>query len=237
MHELNKRITFGGEVVPAYLASAPKIIRAKRKMTSTPIPGSNREIVEMDYAWEPYDQPFSLFVGDGSENSIQSVLVDVARVLYKEGWQVLQDDYEPDYYRLAYYEGPFDVENRKTRVGVFTITFKCRAERFLISGNIEVDVPSGNNIFNPTAFKAKPLIHIEGSGNGTVTVNGTTMTFTNIADYLNVDCEKEDVYRLPAENRNNNMSGNFPVLDSGYNLVTFTGGITAVKITPRWWTL
>ncbi len=237
MHELNKRITFGGEVVPAYLASAPKIIRAKRKMTSTPIPGSNREIVEMEDAWEPYDQPFSLFVGDGSENSIQSVLADVARVLYKEGWQVLQDDYEPDCYRLAYYEGPFDVENRKTRVGVFNVTFRCRAERFLISGNIEVDVPSGNKIFNPTAFKAKPLIHIEGSGNGTVTVNGTTMTFTNIADYLNVDCEKEDVYRLPAENRNNNMSGNFPVLDSGDNLVTFTGGITAVKITPRWWTL
>lgn len=234
MHELNKRITFGGEVVPAYLASTPKIIRAKRKMRSIPIPGSNREIVEMEDAWESYDQPFSLFVGDGTENSIQDILNEVARVLYKDGWQILQDDYEPDYYRYAYYEGPFDIENRRTRVGKFDIEFKCRAERFLVSGNIPVGIESGDAIFNPTGYKAKPLIHIEGSGSGTLTVNGTTMAFTGITDYLNIDCDEQNVYRLPIENRNNNMTGEFPVLDPGDNIVSFTGGISTVTITPKW---
>ena len=106
--------------------------------------------------------------------------------MYKTGWQILLDDYEPDYYRLAYYIGPFDVQNKKTRVGTFDITFKCRPERFLITGNTEINVASGGTLTNPTAFNAKPMIHIEGSGNCSLTVAGTTLTITGMTDYLNL---------------------------------------------------
>lgn len=234
---LDRYITFGGDVIPAIIASTPKINRPARKIKSTAIPGSNREYVEMQEAWEPYDQDYELFVGDGSMDSIQAQLTAIAQILYKDGWQVLEDDYEPGIYRMAYFQGPFDVDNRYTRAGKFKITFRCQAERFLIEGNIPQAVASGGKVFNPTGFKSKPLIHITGSGNGTVMVNGVTMTFTGIADYLNIDCDTEDVYRLRAENRNNLMSGDFPFLAPGDNLVSFTGGIQSVTITPRFWTL
>lgn len=237
MDLLNRKITFGGDEVPALIASAPHIIRPTRKGTVTPIPGSSRELVEMEDAWESYDQPYSMFVGDGTPDSIQEALNEVARVLYKTGLQVLLDDYEPDYFRLAYYQGPFDVENRYTRLGKFDITFRCRPERFLISGNEAITVSSGDTLINPTAFAAKPLIHIEGSGSGTVTVAGTVMSFTGLVDFVNVDCDKMDVYRQPAENKNNLMTGNFPVLPSGENTISFTGGITSVTITPRYWVI
>ena len=81
---LKRRITFGGELVPALIASAPKIIRAKRKITVVQVAGSNREVVDMEDAWECYDQPYTLFVGDGTEDSIQEALVSVADVLYKK---------------------------------------------------------------------------------------------------------------------------------------------------------
>lgn len=237
MDLLNRKITFGGDEVPALIASAPNIIRPTRKGTVTPIPGSSRELVEMEDAWESYDQPYSMFIGNGTPDSIQEALNEVARVLYKTGLQVLLDDYEPDYFRLAYYQGPFDVENRYTRLGKFDITFRCRPERFLISGNNPVTVSSGDKLVNPTAFKAKPLIHIEGSGSGTVTVAGTVMSFSDLVDFVNVDCDKMDVYRQPAENKNNLMTGEFPVLPSGENTISFTGGITSVTITPRYWVI
>lgn len=237
MDLIKRRIAFGGDVVPAHIASAPHIIRPTRKGTVTPIPGSSRELVEMEDAWESYDQPYSMFIGDGTPDSIQEALNEVARVLYKTGLQVLLDDYEPDYFRLAYYQGPFDVENRYTRLGKFDITFRCRPERFLISGNNSVTVSSGDKLINPTAFAAKPLIHIEGSGSGTVTVAGTVMSFTDLVDFVNVDCDKMDVYRQPAENKNNLMTGEFPVLPSGENTISFTGGITSVTITPRYWVI
>jgi len=237
MNALDRKITFGGELVPAFVGSTPNIIRATRKMTVTPIAGSNREYVEMEDAWNTYEQPYTMFVGNGSEDCVPALIDEVARVLNKTGWQVLLDDYEPDYYRLAYYKGGLNVENRYTRLGKFDISFVCRPERFLITGNTAVQVVSGGTLFNPTAFNAKPLIKITGSGNGTLTVNGTVMSFTNIADYLNLDCEEQNCYRLPSENRNSLMTGEFPVLKSGDNGIAFTGGISSVEITPHWWTI
>ena len=237
MREMDKRITFGGEEVPAFIASVPKRISPKRKGTTTPIAGTNRVVVEMEDAWETYDQPYTLFVGDGTEDCVRAAIDEVARVLNKTGWQTLSDDYDPDYFRMAYFDNSFRVENRYTRLGKFDISFHCRPERFLVSGNIPLDVENGGILFNPTAFNARPLIHITGSGSGTLTVAGTTMSFTNIADYLNIDCDSQDVYRLPAENKNSLMTGDFPKLKSGDNLVAFTGGITTVTITPRFWTI
>lgn len=230
-------ITFGGDVVPAHIASAPNNIRPVRKMSVVQIAGTNREIVDMEDAWECYDQPYSMYIGDGSKDSIQEALSNVARVLFKNGWQVLLDDYEPDYYRLAYYQGGFDVENRYTRLGKFDISFRCRPERYLAAGNGDISVSSGGTVKNPTTFPAKPLIHITGSGSGTLTVAGTVMSFTGITDYLNIDCDTMDVYRQAAENKNNLMTGSFPVLPSGNSTVTFTGGIATVTITPRFYVI
>lgn len=235
MDLLNRKITFGGELVPAYIGSSPNIIRPKRKMTITQIAGSNRDYIDMQDAWETYDQPYHLFLGDGTEDNIQEKFDAVARVLYKKGWQVLLDDYEPDIYRLAYYQGGFDAENRYTRLGKFDITFRCRPERYLAMGNDPVEFTTGGTITNPTTYEAKPLIHIEGSGNGTLTVAGTLMEFTDLVDYLNVDSDIMDVYRQPTENRNSLMTGDFPVLPAGNSSVSFTGGITKVTITPRFW--
>lgn len=232
-----RQITFGGVVVPAYVASAPKIVKPVRKMTVTQIAGSNREVVEMEDAWETYDQTYTLFVGDGSEDCTEEALMNVASVLYKNGWQTLVDDYDEDHYRLAYYQGGISADNRYTRLAKFDVTFKCRAERFLNSGSTAVTVASGGTINNPTSYDAKPLIKITGSGSGNLIIGDTTMAFTDILDYLYIDCDRMDVYRLPTENRNNLMTGEFPVLKAGANLVSFTGGITACEITPKWWEL
>lgn len=232
---LNKYITFGGEQIPAWIASPPKLIRPTRKMTAVQIPGTNREVIQMEEAFEPYDQPYTMFVGDGTENNLQGKIDAVCEKLYKQDWQTLMDDYDTETFRLAYFKGPFDVENRFTRAGKFELEFHCRPERFLISGNTAVSVASGDTIENPTAYKAKPLIHIEGSGDGILAVGSTTMSFEGITDYLNIDSDTMDVYRLTSENRSSLMTGDFPVLEPGDNTVSYSGGISSVTITPRFW--
>ena len=232
-----RTLTFGGTLIPAHIASAPHIIRAPRKMSVVQVAGTNREIVDMEDAWECYNQPYTLYVGDGSEDSIQQALNDIAVALFKTGWQTLVDGYEPDIFRLAYYQGGFDADNRDTKLSKFDVSFRCRPERFLTSGSTPVAITSGGTIKNPTVYPAKPLIHITGSGSGTLTVAGTQMSFTGITDYLNIDCDTMDVYRLPSENKNSLMTGSFPVLPSGNSKITFTGGIATVTITPRWYVI
>lgn len=234
---LDKKITFGGEQVPAFIASVPVSIKPTRKGTVVPIAGTNREVVEMEDAWECYDQPYEMVVGDGSEDCVATAMDNVAKVLYKKGWQKLSDDYDTTHFRLAYFKDSFEVENRYTRLGKFTIIFRCRAERYLTTGDTPVSVLSGGTITNPTIYASKPLIHITGVNNGVLVVGGKTMTFTGITDYLNIDCDTMEVYRLPSENRSNLMSGEFPILNSGSNSVSFSGGIATVSITPRWYVI
>lgn len=234
---LDRRLVFGGDIIPAYFASAPAIIKPKRKMQTTQIPGSNREVVDMEDAWEPYEQPYEMFVYGEDYDSINELMDEVLMLLNKSGWQTLVDEYDTDHFRLACFEGALDSDNRSTRMGKFSVKFKCRPERFLVSGNIGVNVPTGNSLINPTVYKAKPLIHVEGIAGGTLTIGSTTITFTDIDDYLNVDCDTMNVYRLPSENKNSLMEGDYPVLKSGENIVSFTGGITSVTITPRWFVI
>lgn len=232
---LNKQITFGGTTVPAYLASAPSRPKPTRKMTVTPIAGTNREVVEMEDAWESVDQPYTLVVGNGTVGCVESEAIAIARALYQTGIKTLTDGYDTTHFRLAYFQGPFDVENRFTQLGKADVTFRCRPELFLNSGATAVTVASGGKITNPTVYNSKPLIHVEGSGNGTLVVAGVTIQLTDMVDYLNIDCDKMDTYRLPTENRNSLMTGNYPVLKTGDNTITYSGGITKVDITPRWY--
>lgn len=105
------------------------------------------------------------------------------------------------------------------------------------SGSVEVTF---NKPFrNPTDRDAKPFIKVYGSGNGVLTINDSRVTITGMVDYLHIDCEQQNCYRQLAENRNNlvSLSDGFPVLKPGDNSIGYSGGITKVEITPRWWRL
>lgn len=105
------------------------------------------------------------------------------------------------------------------------------------SGDVEVKLfPTLNN---PTDRNAKPFLKVTGSGNGTVVLNGYVINITGMTDYLYIDCESQNCFRLLAENKNNliTLTNGFPELKPGENAVGWTGGVTNVEIVPRWWRL
>jgi phage-related protein len=119
------------------------------------------------------------------------------------------------------------------REGQFTLTFNCKPQRFLRSGEYSIPVTSGATVYNPTLFDAKPLIRVYGKGS--ITVNGETMEWSGSSEYVDIDCDIQDCYYMGA-NMNNYVTGDFPVLSPGDNVIAFTGS-TSVRITPRWWIL
>lgn len=119
----------------------------------------------------------------------------------------------------------------------FDLSFNCKPQRFLTSGETVTTKNASGSISNPTLFSSKPLLRIY--GNGTVTVNGTGITLTGNTGYTDVDCEAMECY-YGTTNRNGNVSfstNDFPVLSPGNNTLTFGSGITQLRITPRWWEL
>ena len=82
----------------------------------------------------------------------------------RKGYVRLQDEYNPDEYRLAVYKSGLEVEPAMLKAGEFKITFDCKPQRFLTSGETAVSVDSGDTLTNPTLFEASPLLKITGYG-------------------------------------------------------------------------
>ena len=154
-------------------------------------------------------------------------------LMAKPGYRRLEETYHPDEYRMARFISGMQVKATPLlREGNFKMTFDCMPQRFLKSGEIPVEYTANGNIYNPTLYQAKPLLRIW--GNGSVGIGSNTITLAGTTDYTDIDCESMDAY-YGATNRNDKISGAFPVLEPGQSGVTLGAGITKVQITPRWW--
>lgn len=216
----------------------PNLNRPTRKFKTYEVPGRSGTIIEQQDAYANIDRQYQIWFTDPAwrNDYTPAKARYIAEWLYNtNGYVRLEDNFEPDYFRLAYFNGPLNIESTLLMIGKATISFNCRPERFDKEGEQWFENPT--TITNKYAFSAKPLIKIEGSGNGTFTIQGQTVTITGMTDYLYIDCESQDCYRQTAENRNNLMTGNFPVLKPGDNTITKSGGITKISIQPRFWTL
>lgn len=222
----------------------PNYRKPQRKMDRYPVPGRNGDIIMVQDAWENVQQTYDIFFGDGiTDHSVPDCLSRIADWLFiPNGYCELWDSFDPDHYRLAYFEGPFNPNSLSVgRVGKTTIEFNCKPQRYLFTGKTPIEFSSSPAaIINPTAFASKPLIFVERSadGDGTITVGGTLFTITGIpASGLYIDCEEMYCYDGNGENMNSHVvsgTSEFTTLPPGSSSVSFTGNVQTVTITPRW---
>lgn len=237
----NKRglIVYGGESSADFgmvIGEAPAYDKATRKTTTYSVPGRNGDIVIQEDAWSDVPHSYKVWVAKDHDDLTDLVNAFTAWLNSIKGYQRLEDSFEPETFRLAYYNGGQSVSNELTQYGETTIQFICRAERFYKSGEQPITVSNGDKLFNFTRFASKPLIHIEGSGTVTVTIGDKTITAA-VTDYINIDCDRQNAYRLPTENKNTDISGTFPTIEPGESAVATTGTITKLEITPRYFTI
>lgn len=106
------------------------------------------------------------------------------------------------------------------------------------SGTVEVVI--NKPILNETARTAKPCLKVYGSGAGTVYCNGTTITISDIPQYIYIDSDSQNCFKEISDANLNSLvslSNGFPVLSAGDNSISWSGGVTNVEVMPRWWNL
>ena len=150
------------------------------------------------------------------------------------GYRRLEDDWNPDSYRMARFVDGIEMEIAPLYdVAKATLRFNCMPQRWLKSGEEPVVFSAGGDLINPTLFNAQPKIVL--SGNGTLTINGNTVTIADNTGEIILDSEICRAYSGTTA-KDDKMTGDFPVLVPGGNAIAFTG-FTSMEITPRWWTL
>lgn len=117
--------------------------------------------------------------------------------------------------------------------------FDCDPRHFLVSGYQAAALENGQTLLNPLDQVALPYLEITGNGaEGKVVVNGVEFSAMPPADrVLYADCENWDAYVTGGTNANALVGGTWPTLRPGENTISWSGGVTGVTLTPRWWTL
>ena len=155
----------------------------------------------------------------------------------RNGYVRIEDTYNPEEYRLGYFQGPLEAEiDQGLKTAQFTLTFMCKPQRFLKDGEIPHTFTASGTLRNNTEFVAKPLIRAYGTG--TFTIDGVSIKINSANSYTDIDCDLMECYK-GTTNCNSNVTltnGAFPVLKSGDCSISMSG-ITKLEITPNWWVL
>lgn len=160
----------------------------------------------------------------------------------------IADTYDTTHFRLGRPVGELTFEPVRPNGANFQITFDCDPRRFLVSGDSFTTITGGSwSDDNPTEFDARPQIAVGDPENGMeieiTDGDGRVTTFTATDDHVGlviIDCETQDIYddsTLANLNSLFTISGEFPVLSAGTNLITLTGNYSAASVRPRWWEL
>lgn len=233
-----KRLIFDSEDIGVYISGNGVYNAPERDYEMVSIPGKNGQLAIDHGRYENIEVTYPCFIWANTQQEFREKMRTIrAKLTSKLGYKRLEDTYHPDEYRMAIYKAGIEVDPvYYNRAGEFELTFDCKPQRFLKSGENQVTVANNGTITNPTLFESLPIIETQGAG--TLTINNSTITITNTGKTI-LDSEMMEAYM--EENgaiipKNDSVSGEFPKLQSGANTVSRTG-ITSVKITPRWWTL
>lgn len=215
----------------------PALPRPARKAEAVQVPGRNGDFIYVQDAFENYEQPYDIYIS-AERIKIPNAALYVSQWLNRpKGYQKLEDSYEPQFFRLAYYNGPTDIENIMNRFGRSQIRFNCKPQRFSRQGEFPKTITAAETLLNPFAFPSLPLITVYGSGEGVLQIGGYTVRLLSIDEFVVLDCDTQNAYK-GTKNKNNTISApEFPRLEPGENEISWQGGIEKIEIIPRWWTL
>ena len=235
------KVFFGGRYsddLGIYVEEPPSYSWPEYPYTHKVIAGKNGDFLIDPKRYENVSKTYKISAYDGSD--FYTVAKKVSSWLNRQSTEKdkyfrLEDSYEPDVYRLAVYEESNELENILYRAGKAEITFNCKPQKFLLSGDrfILID-ESGQTITNPTDHNALPIIKLYGYGS--VFINGVEIEVIDNRNVVTFDAETFKAVDNEGINMNSCVFAYDTVfLKPGVNVITFDDTIFGLTIQPRWW--
>ena len=183
-----KALTFNGESsrnYGVYITGSAVYNAPNRDVEMITIPGRNGSFPLDHGRFENIEVTYPAGVYADNEADFAEAISDFRNMLCSaKGYCRLEDEYNPDEYRMAIYKSGLEVEPAQLKAGEFDITFECKPQRYLKSGETPVTVGLSTSLTNPTRFESSPEVRVKGYG--TVAFNGYQIVIDN-QSYGNVE--------------------------------------------------
>lgn len=179
-----KSFTFDGETSASFgvhLTGEGVYNAPERAVEMISIPARNGAFALDQGRFENIELEYTASIVADNETDFRTAVSEFRNFLCsKTGYCRLEDDYNPNEYRMAVYKSGLEVDPFTLRTGEFSIVFDCKPQRYLTSGETAITVTSGNTITNPTRFEAKPQLQVWGYGD--VQIGGKTVSV--VSEYI-----------------------------------------------------
>nr|DAI17016.1 MAG TPA: distal tail protein [Bacteriophage sp.] len=218
-----------------YVADTDGWNSAARRMDAINVPGRSGTLTPINSnSFENIQITYLCYL----KNEMRTKLNDLVGWLNSHaGYQRLEDTFHPEYFRLARYNGSFEVMSKDKLTAAFNVVFDCMPQKFLKSGEQITTLKTSGSITNPTNYIAKPIIKIYGTG--VVKIGSAAIKIVKPGNaFIEFDCDLLNAYE-GSDNRNSNVEliGEPALLPNTTNGITLGNGITKVEIKPRWYTI
>lgn len=194
----------------------------ERDVEMIDIPGRNGAYALDNGRFQNIEVTYFAGITADTEADFRQAISDFRNFLCsKKGYVRLSDDYNPDEYRMAIYKSGLEVTPAQLRAGEFDITFECKPQRFLTSGETATSVANNGTLTNPTLFESRPLLQFAGYGD--ISVNGTQVSISDSDAIGRLLLVNEATYGsggwidIPID------SGNLALLDTGDSITLESG--------------
>ena len=176
-----RTFTFGGTSSSTYnmfITEAATYNVPERAVEMLEIPGRNGHFAMDLGRFENVEVTYHVVVHKDTNANFQTELSNVRNWLAsKKGYQRLTDDYNSNVYRMAIFKDGIETDETFTTGAEFDITFECKPQRWLTSGETATTVANNGTMSNPTLFDSEPLLAVKGYGD--ISFNGYTVTIEN----------------------------------------------------------
>lgn len=217
-----------------------------KDITVEHIPGRNGDLYIDNKSWQNTQRTYSIVSVFRPGTDFVSNSEKLIKWLTQEsGYFRLEDDYDPHVYRMAAYKGSGSLPNLYDQATVLAVTFDCKPQRYLKSGEKEITFEDVSKaiLLNPTGFDALPDIRISNISNPAqddvllLTVGKTSdeENFDEVTSVITLSEIPNDVTSITLisedqtcySNQNGNINGSinlndtqFPVLGKDISMVT-----------------
>lgn len=177
-------ITFGGvtsSTYDIYISGEGVWSAPARDAGMVTIPGRNGAFVHDKERFENIEVTYPAFIVKDNNTNFRTKIDDFRNAMCAQvGYQKLVDTFHPSEYRMAALVDGMEIKPilYNDHAATFDITFNCKPQRFLISGDTAVAVADGGTITNPTLFDAKPQLQVKGYG--VIGINGEEIEVENV---------------------------------------------------------
>lgn len=176
-----KSFTFNNTVASSYgvyVTDVNVFNAAARNVEYIVIPGRNGAYALDDGSFQNITVEYTCAMEQDSESDFADAISSFRNLLASaKGYCRLVDDIHPNEYRMASFSSGIEVDTTNRKSGIFKVSFDCKPQRFLTSGETAVTVANNGTLSNPTLFDSEPLLAVKGYG--TIGFNGYEIEIEN----------------------------------------------------------